>query len=431
MDCMRIMLLVPPVRNRPRPDPEGWPFGPLSLAGQLDERHDVALLDGYSRGLSLNQVLDSIMRFQPELLAVSIMFSNQMPRAREILTYMSSRQKNAHVCLGGVYPTFNTAQCLELDGVDYVFRGEADGVFPEFVERLEAGDNPAGLAGLCTEPSEETPIRIEEDLDALEPPRHSLVHDASFYSPKILCGRGCAVGCIYCVAAAYCKGRVRRRSIVSVLTDVSRMVNAGRTKFSFADDNLWHEPEYVRDLCREIERHCPTARWGASMHPSPGLLQFLPKAYAAGLRALFLGVESANPQTLEKLRRGYSPEEIKQLVSTAEDLGIAVTGSFILGFPWENRSDTMNTIEFAASLGASRVDFHVLTPFRGTPLYRLREKLGIRLTGEPEENLDLDRVVGIETPHLTADELEELFLLARKRVRNEAAPDGAHGTTCD
>jgi radical SAM superfamily enzyme YgiQ (UPF0313 family) len=192
------------------------------------------------------------------------------------------------------------------------------------------------------------------------------------------------------------------------------LIQSDRKRFSFADDNLWHEPEYVRSLAGEIGTRYRSAQWGCSMHPSPDLIDFLPEAAANGMRALYLGVESANPGTLKRLRRQYTPQSVRDLVAVAEDCGIAVTTSFILGFPWENRSDTMKTIEFGGGLGASRVDFHVLTPFKGTPLYRMRDRLGIRLVGHPEESLDLDRVVGIETPHLSAEELEELFLLARQ-----------------
>jgi hypothetical protein len=41
----------------------------------------------------------------------------------------------------------------------------------------------------------------------------------------------------------------------------------------------------------------------------------------------------------------------------------------MIGFPWENKDDMLNTINFAKSLKPDRIIFSIVTPYPGTELY--------------------------------------------------------------
>ena len=65
----------------------------------------------------------------------------------------------------------------------------------------------------------------------------------------------------------------------------------------------------------------------------------------AGLRIVFVGIESINPESIEKAKRQNTPIN-KQLTSIKilEKNGISVKAMFIFGFPGDNFKNALNTI---------------------------------------------------------------------------------------
>jgi radical SAM superfamily enzyme YgiQ (UPF0313 family) len=99
-----------------------------------------------------------------------------------------------------------------------------------------------------------------------------------------------------------------------------------------------------------------------------GLLQ---KAVASGLRSLFVGFETLDPNNLleqhkyQNLNRDYS-SAIRRL----HDLGVMVNGSFVFGMDNDDASVFDRTVEWAIKQGIETATFHILTPYPSTALYK-------------------------------------------------------------
>jgi radical SAM superfamily enzyme YgiQ (UPF0313 family) len=91
--------------------------------------------------------------------------------------------------------------------------------------------------------------------------------------------------------------------------------------------------------------------------------------YRAGCRQIHFGIESGNPEILQKTAKHINLDQVRQAIEWTEDAGIMSKGYFILGLPGDNERTMNETIEFAASLPLSEAMFSIATPFPGTELW--------------------------------------------------------------
>jgi radical SAM superfamily enzyme YgiQ (UPF0313 family) len=100
----------------------------------------------------------------------------------------------------------------------------------------------------------------------------------------------------------------------------------------------------------------------------PGLLE---QAAQSGLRSLFVGFETLNPNNLraqhkyQNLNRDYDAA-IRRL----HDLGVMVNASFVFGMDDDDDAVFDRTVAWAIQQGIETATFHILTPYPGTALHQ-------------------------------------------------------------
>jgi tRNA-2-methylthio-N6-dimethylallyladenosine synthase len=108
---------------------------------------------------------------------------------------------------------------------------------------------------------------------------------------------------------------------------------------------------------------------------------------------LHLPLQSASDRVLERMRRGYSIAEYRELLARVRAAipGIAVSTDLIVGFPGEDRSDFTGTEEF---LEEARYDFAYLFKYsarEGTRAFREPETVD-----EDEKQRRLARLIAVQ-----------------------------------
>ena len=68
-----------------------------------------------------------------------------------------------------------------------------------------------------------------------------------------------------------------------------------------------------------------------------------------GFRMVLMGIESANQGTLDRISKGTKTSDIQWVIKAAE-AGLDTHGAFMFGYPWESKSDAINTLELAHEL---------------------------------------------------------------------------------
>ena len=106
----------------------------------------------------------------------------------------------------------------------------------------------------------------------------------------------------------------------------------------------------------------------------PGLLE---KAVDAGLRSLFVGFETLNPQSLREQRKYQNlHRDYNAAVRRLHDLGVMVNGSFVFGMDHDDETVFDRTVDWAIEQGIETATFHILTPYPGTALYERMHAAG-------------------------------------------------------
>ncbi len=94
----------------------------------------------------------------------------------------------------------------------------------------------------------------------------------------------------------------------------------------------------------------------------------------AGFRLLKVGLESANQETLDKINKNITVEQIKQACKMARKVGLEIHLTMMIGYPWETKEQVMNTYNLAKELmqsgDADILQSTVLIPYPGTKLHQ-------------------------------------------------------------
>jgi len=135
----------------------------------------------------------------------------------------------------------------------------------------------------------------------------------------------------------------------------------------------------------------------------------------SGCKGLFIGFESISPSALKEVHKLHNRVEFyRDAVKTLHRAGICIEGAFIFGFDDDTPEVFKKTVEFIEELKLEAVQFGILTPFPGTPLWEKLKKEN-RIIDFNWSNYDIAHVV-FQPKNLTPEELREGFLWAYRRI---------------
>lgn len=282
--------------------------------------------------------------------------------------------------LGGPY--FNqqevTKEWLKIDGVDYIFGGEADYVMPQLAKALIKKSGLESIKGVFHLNGElagqaAPPIAIHNsksmpDFD------HFSWSDHPHRVIPIMAGRGCAWGkCLFCSDVTTASTRTfRSRRVQLVLAEMKFQSQRYKTNnYIFFDSKLNSDLFMWRGLISHIQTEIPGANWVASVHidgkGENGLsAEELELAFSAGLRRVSFGLETASQRLNKKMLKGTSVPRTREFVKNAHAAGISVRTTIMLGYPGETAKDVLATADFLRDL-FDQIDRVKLSGFKAIP----------------------------------------------------------------
>jgi len=194
----------------------------------------------------------------------------------------------------------------------------------------------------------------------------------SGYSLPIYASRGCPYSCFnYCTYPLQQGRNLRNESIRRLIDQIEYYINNLKVKsFLFRDPVFTINRKRVIDICKEIIRRKIKIVWGAELHLKDIDNELASIMAKAGLRVVFVGIESINPESIKRTKRQNAPID-KQLssIKILEQNGISVKAMFIFGFPGDNLNNALKTINYALTLPITYLQFSVFTPYPGTPIF--------------------------------------------------------------
>jgi radical SAM superfamily enzyme YgiQ (UPF0313 family) len=224
-----------------------------------------------------------------------------------------------------------------------------------------------------------------------------------------LTGRGCGregkeTGgvCTFCIwQHAFWQKKARLRTPANVAEETEMLVKKYGV-YEIFDDNesgaIWSY-EWLSGFLTEIEKRKIKGRFVLSSNArAEDLTEDKCKLMKkTGYRLLKVGLESGNSETLKKIGKLETIEQIKENVKRAKDYGFKILMTIMVGYPWEHENEAKKTYETAKELMLYRTHFgdslqaSIVTPYPGTPLYKEAQK-NDWLTADADnyENFDME-----------------------------------------
>jgi anaerobic magnesium-protoporphyrin IX monomethyl ester cyclase len=306
-----------------------------------------------------------------------------------------AKEAGCTVVMGGPHPCYIDDEILAGRWVDFIVHGEGEVTLLELVRALEGGGKDwEGVEGISFRKDGEvvrtTPRPFIRDLDSLPMPARHLIDMDLYRRTKfgeraitpVVTSRGCPANCNFCSSSSFFGRRWRARSADSVVEELEELHNKyGFGAVAFVDDNFTLCPERVVAISEGIISKGLDIWWwnfsrAENIVKNEEMLKVMKKA---GSKTIYIGVESASPQTLAELGKRMDLNTVIKAVEVLKRHGFEICASYILGSPRDKAKDIHETIRFAKRLDTNVAQFSILTPYPGTALYEeLKERIWTR-----------------------------------------------------
>jgi len=401
-------------------------FGLISIAGNVDSSIcDIKVADLVLVKRQFEEyVREFLQRHQPNLVGLSCM-SFQYPTAIKLAKLVKQYDKNILTVLGGYHPTlmYDEIACgPDSEYVDFIVRGEGEITFNELIHASNSDlgyDKIAGLSYKVNGSFHHNPPRELADLNTLQFPRRDVrllqkgFHVFSVPLDAIETSRGCTHNCKFCSISRMYGRNFRPYKIDRVLQDIRNVREYGAKAAAMVDDNITLDVKRFEEICEAIiaadlnDMHYSVQASTRGIASSPKLAQ---KMGDAGVKLVFLGIESVSQANLDFLGKSHTVEDdTVKAVTYLKDNGIIIVGGLIVGNTDDDEEALWDTFRLSQKLGVDVPIFFILTPHAKT---EIRDEL---LTGGFVTNPDdFSRYHGfaanIKTKHLTTQQIDDIVL---------------------
>jgi radical SAM superfamily enzyme YgiQ (UPF0313 family) len=292
------------------------------------------------------------------------------PRAFQIAKRF--RSMGIPIIMGGPHSTFLPEESLKY--ADYVVRGEGEETIVELIEHLESQrplNDIKGLSYIEGDAFIHNPDRpLIQDLDSAPIPDLNIVHNWQKRTIiPIATSRGCPFGCKFCSVIQMFGRKYRFKSIDRVIEEI-REVASRKAHIFFIDDNFAANKKRTKELLKRIIAEDIHIEWSAQVRTDVArdaeLIDLMGKT---GCFTVFVGFESINPKTLSLYNKHQKVDDIVECIKTFKKASIGIHGMFVLGGDTDDIETIRSTQKFAKRLGIDSVQFLMLTPLPGTPVF--------------------------------------------------------------
>lgn len=285
------------------------------------------------------------------------------------------RKSGITVIIGGAHPSFLPEEALE--HADYVVRGEGDYTLPELIEYIKnARHSVETIQGISYKDESgniiHNPSRpLLKDMDILPEPDFSLVHG---WKPTnvypVSTSRGCPFDCKFCSVIHMFGRKYRFKSVDATLKELRHVASVSKSTVFFVDDNFTAKKDRTKAILKgmidEGIKVGSSAQVRTDIAKDSELLRLMAEAECD---IVYVGFESINPKTLELYNKKQNVDEIVNCIKAVKDHGIRIHGMFVLGADTDNVDTIKATTDFAIKLNIDTIQFMILTPLPGTPVF--------------------------------------------------------------
>lgn len=323
------------------------PMAFMQLAAQIEDRGlSVEVLDGLILGYNKTTMLEQIKRLESNIFCFSI-YESTKTDIYEMIHTLKKQRKGVTVILGGPYATIAADEIMaENSEVDYIVVGDGDIAMPELIYRLKNKMDCHSVSNLYYRETANVVITEAKcvDLNKILPPKrlYSDIIIRDGYSFSISSARGCGyASCSFCYLKKYQQvggqPKFRYKDPCIVLDEIKDLIDKfAITKLSFCDEDFFGNKDGVERALKlfqmlieenihidlHVNARAKTVIWLAKNN-------YLELCAQAGVRYMYVGLESYNDEALERYDKGITTADIDYVTSELERYHILINPGLI------------------------------------------------------------------------------------------------------
>lgn len=386
------VLIYPKVGDETYAVPH-MPLSVLSVASATQQKgYKVKVVDQRVdldwKKIIANSVSKSLLCF-----GISSMTGPQLIFALEIAKYIREVAPDIPIVWGGVHASLLPEQTINSGYADIVVMREGEVTFPELLNTLKINGNLDSVSGIVYK-SDSGEIRTTIarefcNLDEYAFLDYGLIKLIAYQrqgqervpranSVSLYTSRGCQFKCTYCYNNSFHDSTWRGQSAEVVIENLAAQYKNGIKKFIICDEYFFQDLNRARSICRSLIERKLSLRF---YYVNCRLDQIkkmsdedLALFFNAGIRDLFIGIESGSLEELKRIKKGIDLSYLNEACRRLLRQGYSVQFSFMLGLPDETVSDIKETTKLMVKILDNFPVFYVpspgkFIPFPGTEAY--------------------------------------------------------------
>ena len=389
---MKILLIYPNASSQ-----LGFSYGLASISAVLKKAgYQVELIHLCEQIAPLPNkevFLAQVADIAPDIIGFSVV-TTQWKYTAQLAEWLKQNTPHITLVCGGPHPTMVPREVLETRLFDYVFAGECEEAFLEFVRKKEANENLTRIPNIGTRDNDNivlNPVRPLPDLNKIPPKDYEVFDFPKIIDAKngwvgLMTSRGCPFKCTYCFNHKLVQkyrndlnctfaelNYIRYENIGRIITEIDHLLtNYHNIKmFIFDDDLFTFDKSFVQEFC-----HAYREKFNIPFVVNGHIAFFdddRARALAtAGCRIVKFGVESGSHRIRNQImRRHMTNDQIKEAINIVHRHGMHSSTFIMIGLPYETQDDVWATIRLLAEARPGRFRWTYFYPFPGTEAHRL------------------------------------------------------------
>jgi anaerobic magnesium-protoporphyrin IX monomethyl ester cyclase len=283
------------------------------------------------------------------------------------------------IVVGSFHPTFCPEEVMQNPDIDFVIRGEGEIPLLHLVKEIKK-DAPKweAVPGIYYR-DRDGQVRNNpgagalSNLDELPFIARDLVLNCDFNIHRvhsISSARGCPYTCAFCSDRRFWGGKVRRRSVDNIITELKLLKEKYNADVvDFVDGTFTFDRGYLQTFCNALINQKLNIKWRCTArydNLDEELLQLMKKSNCAGM---YLGLESGSNRSLKVMDKKETIENIIKVANMIQKSGIITVTSVLFGLPDDDKEDVEETLKIMRKFKTEFFDVNSYMPLPGSPLY--------------------------------------------------------------
>jgi len=349
--------------------------------------HLVHIHPKYGIPVDEDRIIKEIEGYNPNLIAfTSTTFEYKF--CNKLVGRLKAIFPETLIILGGIHATIKHGD-QESSNFDAFCIGEGDIQTLDLVEKLTKDEDWRNTKGFWFKQSKDI-LKNElqpfvTDLNTLPMQDWDLIDVDKLLEARdgwlsLIFSRGCPYSCTFCInnTLRQIKGHKNYCRMVSVDTAIGELKYLaerfrGKIKvFNLDDDQLTSHRKWITDFSKKYKREIYDKYgidWKIESRVDSIDEEMVRAMKESGLREMQFGVETANQQLRDTLKKHTTNEQIRNAFKICRDVGIKTMSFIIIGIPNETEDTIKETMDLLIEIKTDLIRPSFLLPIYGTEIY--------------------------------------------------------------